>query len=93
MTVIYISGPRTGQNRQKINGIAAYAKRNGWNFQTVEIIGSHKELNALSDLWHPDGYIANCSVEVERAAVVAHGCAVVIEDMEGLISSVKDYGD
>ena len=66
MTVIYISGPRTGQNRQKINGIAAYAKRNDWNFQTVEIIGSHKEPNAFSDLWHPDGYIANCSVEAIR---------------------------
>jgi LacI family transcriptional regulator len=66
MTVIYISGPKTGQNLQKINGIAAYAKRKDWNFQTVEIIGSLKELNALSDLWHPDGYIANCSVEVIR---------------------------
>ena len=68
MTVIYISGPRTGQNRQKINGIATYAKCNGWNFQTVEMIGGRKELHALSDLWHPDGYIANCSVEVIRKA-------------------------
>ena len=66
MTVIYIYGSKTSQNRQKISGIAAYAKRKGWNFQTVEIIGSLKELHALSNLWHPDGYIANCSAEAIR---------------------------
>ena len=68
MTVIYISGARNGQNQQKINGIAAYAKRRNWNFQTVEMIDGPKELQALSDLWHPDGYIANCSVEAIQKA-------------------------
>ena len=56
-TVIFITGLDKYPDRMKQAGIADYARRQGWNLQTVEPIRSRATLKVLKDLWSPAGFI------------------------------------
>lgn len=56
-TVLYVNGTEKFQDRQRLSGVAEYAKKHGWNLQSVESIASPNQAKALMRIWKPDGLI------------------------------------
>ena len=72
-TVIFITGLDKYPDRMKQAGIADYARRQGWNLQTVEPIRSRTALKALTDLWSPSGFIISCAAGLNTLPPSAYG--------------------
>lgn len=58
-TVLFFKSSELYSGRQKIAGVTAVAREEGWNVQFIEAIDSTDELTKLLAMWKPDGCIVS----------------------------------
>ena len=56
-TVIYVNGTEKVQDRRRFSGLAEYARKHGWNLQSVEALKSPLQARELIRIWKPDGFV------------------------------------